>query len=368
MSLLDVASPTESSPPPPAYESIEDEFDRKTTTAAEHSLRVAEQEQQQQRQQQDSSSLERWEHDTHRETNAVRLAESSAQIPSSSSGQASLSTPSTSSKAREALSRSPYDIDSTYSSTYQSVTPLYIQKKLPKSANPSTNQQKERPSWLPPPQSPERGDGASLERARSDSSRRSLPNIPTQQSQSMHHILPEEPEEDRSLPPPPFAPVDNSLDGPAYERYPSNMPRQIPGHTVILRYAGEDLSASPPPSPPQSPIPSVTQGLNLRRRAGSPRMSMNSNTYQNRQIPNGLQAHHRMGPPLPVPMTSGLPASSPRQQHVPPPPRMDFDPSVAYDDTKSIFGQLPMDTIKKGEGAASLYKYVGTSHFQKRQC
>ena len=108
---------------------------------------------------------------------------------------------------------------------------------------------KERPSWLEEMQQPSTST--------SNTRRRSLPQPNGQQrvhdDMSVRHILPEDDIEDRSMPPPPFAITDNSLDGPAYERYPSDGRRRRPRDVqIVMRYAGEGAS-SPPPSPLASP-------------------------------------------------------------------------------------------------------------------
>lgn len=165
---------------------------------------------------------------------------------------------------------------------------------------------KERPSWLEEAQQPSTST--------SNPRRRSLPQPNGQRVRNdspRRHILPEEDNEDRSVPPPPFVAVDNSLDGPAYERYPSDSRRRRAAHgQVVMRYAGEDMSASPLSSPLASPT---------RPRALSP-----------------------------------SPAA---------PPRMRFDPSVAYDNTRSLYGSeygYGDEPASVAGGAAALYRCVSS--------
>lgn len=366
MSSFDLPpSPSDEFAPPPAYEFSQQEYDHKIRTATERS-----QEEHERREQR--GPLEEWESwdEALFEANAtqgsnVDRTEPSNQNASSSSSAAPTAQSTTqspistaSAKAREAMGQDPYYGNGQYASAAP-VRPLFIQKKSAR----QSQAEKERPSWFNEAQL---GGSSSSGQPQGSSqptstARRALPTPVKPKQRPPQHVIPDEPEEDRSLPPPPFAPVGESLDGPAYERYPGEAQRRPSGAGVILSYNGEDLSASPPPSPLRSPVTPV-QELNMRRRDTPPRLNASPNPYQHMQY-QAPQARRQASRqtlaqcPTPPPLMA-------RQQYVPPPPRMDFNPSVAYETTRpSIFGQLPMETLKRGEGAAALYKYVTEQFF-----
>ena len=206
---------------------------------------------------------------------------------------------------------------------------------------------KEKPSWL--------GEAQQSGTSAGNPRRRSLPQHPNGQrvrdDSPRRHVLPPEDKEDRSIPPPPFATIDNSLDGPTYERYPTDDRRRRPGHgQVVMRYEGEDFSASPPPSPlvtPRSQAVSQSSG-----RGGSQNYH-----HQTQQLHQGR-------------LTSKAPANrsaSPAALfYVPPPPRLNFDPSVAYDNTQSLYAQYSDEPASVAGGAAALYRCVIPRHASRR--
>ena len=369
-------SPSEDFAPPPAYEFSQQEYDQKIQVATEQS-------QQEQDRREERNPLEEWESwdEALFEANAAKFTANQANQsqggPSSSSTAPSMQSTSqgqgstSSTKAREAMGQDPYYSSDQYASAAP-VRPLSIQKKKARPSSAGARSEKERPSWYNEAQlGDSSGTGnSSGQQSESQSStpRRTLPTPgqlqsspqqPQQAYQLPHHDIPEEPEDDHTAPPPPFAPIGESLDGPAYERYPGEAQRRASGAQVVLTYGGGDLSASPPPSPLQSPVTPV-QELDMRRRETPPRINSSPSPYHMQyQAPQASRRPSRqtlVPPPPPPPIA--------RQHYVPPPPRMDFNPSVAYESSKSsIFGQLPMDTLKRGEGAAALYKYVRSVSF-----
>ncbi|KAH8118302.1 hypothetical protein DFH11DRAFT_1723230 [Phellopilus nigrolimitatus] len=319
-----IASPVEA---PPAYEFSQHELDQKLAATTQRPRTSADQE----RRQQDPSGegcWEVWDEATHR-ANAIRVSESSAN-----------------SDERHASA-----------SSTSSVRPLNIRKKA-RRKQVTSEAAKEQPSWFKDAQLGAAADSSSV------SGQAMAPHsMPSEQQRGVpvvvHHAVPEEPEDDRSIPPPPFAPIDNSIDGPAYERYARDLQqRRTSNPTVVLRYNGEDLAASPPPSPPQSPvIPYATPGLNLRHRAASPRIGTNSGAYHHAEYLAPQQTQSRT--PSPHPMS---PPSTRQPRYVPPVPRMEFDPSVAYEATKSVYGQLPTETLHRNQGAVALYNSAVVPH------
>lgn len=220
--------------------------------------------------------------------------------------------------------------------SHASVRPLNIKKK-PASC-PAI--EKERPAWLNDAQLAASSSSTSQPRRRTlpvPGAQRQQRSLPTQR------LIPEATNEDRSMPPPPFTAVDDSLDGPAYERYPSDGRARRAASPVVLRYTGQDVGASPPPSPPLSPVGPSSMGPELRRRA----------------IPSGynLSAHSQQAfSTTRVPSPRSFSSNGNKgTAHMLSPPRLEFNPSVAYDDMKSIYGHLPTDPLRRGQ-AAALYK------------
>lgn len=300
-----MAEPTIPSPieaPPPAYEFAQHDFDQKLAIAADRSLRISNP---QCEDGQDGIAEEQREGSNAAHTNGTRRAEPQAD------GQLA------------------------------PVRPLNFRKKA-RSSNGAgeASAAKERPSWF---------DEAQLG-ASASSSRRPLPAPGGQQNRSdrsFQHTLPEVLEDDGSLPPPPFMPIDNSLDGPAYVRNPRNDPRRRRTGASNRYNNNEDLAASPPPSPPASPlINSSAPIMNARQRTAS----SNGNAYHHApQQPPRLQV--KSPTPRPTSPASKMP------HYVPPPPRVNFDPSIAYEGTRSsLFGKLPADTCEKGPDPAALYR------------
>lgn len=219
--------------------------------------------------------------------------------------------------------------------SYAPVRPLNLRRK-PQSRPVA---EKEKSTWFNEVQS------VAASSSNGQSRRRALP-VPgghqqLQRPLSTAQYVPEGSDEGHS-PPPPFTAVDNSLDGPAYERYPSNgRVRRSASPMVVLRYTSQDIGASPPPSPPISPVGTNMMDPMRRRRAASPGYSPNGHSQQ---AFSSLKT-----PPAPTP-SAGF------NKNIPAPPRLDFNPSVAYDDTKSVYGHLPSDPVKRGE-AVALYRY-----------
>lgn len=336
---LEPPSPTDETPPPPAYS--DQEFDRKTRAVVETSLATT----QLITPHTDEEGWEEWD-ETLYEANAVRQAGISKIRDDQSSVSQSPSLEA-SRKALEAAQQAQFDALRQASSSYN-VQPLNLRKK-PKS--PPVNVPSS--SRSPGPDS----QGASM------SPRRQLPSAPGQ-SQVVHNLADEQ-EGDRSVPPPPFAIVDNSLDGPPYQRYSEQGSMSVSQPEVILRYTGRELSASPPPSPLRSPTPESSSMQWQRGRMASPVHRTQHLSHQNdhaHQKPRAQSLHRNQftqsqyssQPPLP-PQTADYVYSITKAQ-APRLPHLEFNPSMAYANPPSPYGELPNEPLARGDGAMSLYK------------
>ncbi|EJD01238.1 uncharacterized protein FOMMEDRAFT_169398 [Fomitiporia mediterranea MF3/22] len=309
--MVEPALPSPTEAPPPAYEISQLDFEEKLVIATERSLDLSD----------------------HNYEQAYNASKADTKFMSDDAGQSNV-------EAHQFASASA-------SAQSSSVRPLSFRRKSRKSDGSGESVgAKERPSWL----EETRVDAST---SNSSASVRRLPSEPEEphghDDGPSQHVLPDESsEEDHSMPPPPFAPIDTSLDGPAYERYPSQdaRPRRTDGPTIVMSYTDQDVGASPPPSPPQSPVVRNTSPNIHRQRATSPQINPMTHGYQHAPQQSRLQ----VGNPAPRPRSTGA------QRFVPPPPRLSFDPSVAYEGTRtSLFGQLPKEVNDVGQDARSLY-------------
>ncbi|TDL29493.1 hypothetical protein BD410DRAFT_833790 [Rickenella mellea] len=321
--MFEESSPTDLSPPPPAYELTQQEFDQKTSHIVETSLS------QPISQPQYADGWEEWDEAAF-QANEARLREERARGASGSStpqsqplqsGSGSGGTSAQTNPSAHAQPGAPHD-----------VRPLNIRKRS------SQTPEKEKPSWYAQAGLGDNGSSSSRDPQDAQGSGSSRPrpasSVPSTRS------LPEDPEDDPTAPPPPFAPTDTSLDGPSYELVQS---QRAPSPVVVLRYNPGGVGSSPPPSPPASPVSRHTM-------SPSPAPSHLS------MPPPRRPAHYAPSRPT----TSYTPSL--KAAHIPPPPRMDFNPLVAY--TKPAFGHLPVDPapVPSTINAASLYNSAVAAH------
>ncbi|KAL5508057.1 hypothetical protein ACEPAH_5675 [Sanghuangporus vaninii] len=311
--MASTPSPIEA--PPPSYEIAQLNLDQKLAVAAERSLNISQQRRERER---DDCPEERDEaSDEAHQADVSRNSEHRA-----ASGQ----------------------IDGQRSA----VRPLKFRKKSRGSKDDSSlsTKDKERPNWF---------EEAHLRSSASDSSAsgRLLPaprGTREHNSRTSLHGLPEDSDEDRSIPPPPFAEIDNSLDGPVYERYaPSDARRRRTGRTVVLRYMGEDYTASPPSSS------HTLSGAQLRH-----------NTAPSQE--NSRLHHAPQHSKLDVPTVMPRPRSADPQILPPAPPRLNFDPYVAYEGTRSsVYGQILVDSRDASCDATALYSSAVAPHLSSQK-
>ncbi|KLO14957.1 hypothetical protein SCHPADRAFT_286946 [Schizopora paradoxa] len=329
---------------PPAYEFSQQELDQKVAAAVERSITSVEEDKRQRAKKRKSSGeFEKWDENAYQEA-ARRLAE---RYSSSGGGSSSSQQPTTSEAA-------------------QSVRPLSIQKKNKTAQQPTVEARestKERPSWY---EEAQLGGGSSTSpqsTAPLNTSRRSLPSGGLQRPLDNASVVSDSSDDDHNvLPPPPFVAVDNSLDGPAYERYASHQRRQS-GNQVVLRYSG-DLSASPPPSPPVSPTMPNSRLRNpydmraMQQNLPNPQSVLQQHQQQQLHVhqQQNYQQHARRSPQPPRQQTRPTPprpTSASAMKMPPAPPRMDFNLSMAYG--RSTYGEQPTEAPSASGGAAALY-------------
>jgi hypothetical protein len=160
----------------------------------------------------------------------------------------------------------------------------------------SVRRPKEKPSWLAEA-------GLSTESSSSALTQPSSPSSTDGHSNAhydiLHSIVDDEDDEDRSIPPPPWAAVGPSLDGPPFEE-------------VVLSIPSHRGRPSNPPSPLSSPPPRNTSLLHppSTLRKASPRMGPRPRPVTT----HDTNTTYRPSPPTPPPL---LPP--------PPPPQVRFD-------------------------------------------
>lgn len=303
--MAEPALPSPIEAPPPSYDFAQLNLDQKLAIATERSLSIPEQ--RQERERGDGTEEQR---DKGKEE--VRHADESR------------------SSERSATS---VQIDGQQRS---GVRPLSFRKKSrggSKDDSCLSVKDKERPSWFEEAQLGTSASNSSASERASPSPRGPRPR--QQNRRPSLHILHEDSDEDRSLPPPPFADVDNSLDGPVYERYASNdTRRRRTGGTIVLRYTGEGC-ATPPPS----------QGAQLRHNSAA--------SQENSRLHHAPQQSR-----LDVPTVMPRPRSADPHILPTPPPRLSFNPYVAYEGT-SAYGQSLADSEDQTCDVTSLYRWAG---------
>lgn len=333
-------SPTEA--PPPAYEFSQQEFDRKVTTAVERSI-ASEEQDREQRERSAGDGWQKWNEDEY-ESAARQLAEKYEQLNVGQSSTASSSGPTASTSSTSAGASVDADTNGEPEDV-ESVRPLSIQKKnKARRPEPTVQSTKERPSWYDEAQLGDTASEAPPNSGRIAEHRRVPPGQSLQQPLDTASLVSDGSDDDHALPPPPFAPVDTSLDGPAYERYPSNQRRQAGQQQVLLQYRSSD-HGSPLSSPPQSP-PAMEE-----------RFPNPYETHLNRRQQQ-RQQQSRSPPPPRAQTRPNNPWSSSASKnllvHPPPPPQMDFNVSMAY--AKTGYSEpSPVSPVQPG-GAAALYK------------
>ena len=285
--------------PPPAYEYSEQDYDKKLAEATEQSLRLS-------------------EHQNRSSINAHILHEEDW-------NERQISTKLSQDKSFQSRSNA----------SLEPVRPLNIKKKSRASTTSlDITNEKEKPSWYNEAQL----GGASAAPTSSTTQRRALP-IPGayQRPLSAQSDYRREYNEEAKSSPLSFTAVNKSLDGPPYERFSSD---KATGPVMMLH--GEHRALSPPlPSRSASPITNAQ----IRSRAVTPQSGSISNGYHYAQQPTSFQ-----------PRSSGKQQTAFNQSA----PRMNFDPSVAYENTKASstrYSKLPTESYEdKAQNAAALYR------------
>lgn len=236
------------------------------------------------------------------------------------------------------------------------VAPLRIQKKTgSKAPTRAVHPTKQRPSWFS-----EAGLDSSSTASSSSSVEYTSAVLPARyitnggseppSPQFTHHDIPEDDEEDRSIPPPAFTAVGPSLDGPPFEE------------VFTLAYHG---NGSAPPSPLMSPVPSlayVSQPNPTRPRSQQTQHHQPHQQYHPLTPQSRITSQPRYRQSLPT-------AQRPPRQHVSPrpmttytprlmqPSAIEFDHSIAYT-SRGGFPESPNHSsgISYTINAAEFYK------------
>jgi len=308
-------------PPPPAY-SEQVEFDQKISTAQEVSLTIT-----------DTPSRINDEEEWEEWDEAAFAAAARAMAASSNKAQmargGSPSSQNVGSTIRS-LPACPPEQDGHGRPNY--MEPLHIHKKTEANSSAgASGSSKQRPSWYVeaglagPSSSSSREAGPSSYSSHARSSNDAPTSSPST-SQPVRYDIPADDDEDRSIPPPPFAAVGPSLDGPQYDEIvtlayhgngsnpPSPLTSPIPVNTLLpLSYPIP--SRLPSPEPQNQPIHTHTPEPSIQHHTQPPSLSPLSPS----------STTHNMGPHSTTSSTSSVRSMQPSEI-----PHMDFNPSVAY--------------------------------------
>lgn len=286
--------------PPPAYEYSKEDFDRKLAEAAEQSLSLS-------------------EHQNRSNTNDIAEEDRNESWDDTKQSQLIYNT----------------RPDSRSNASLEPVRPLNIRKKNRGTTNSvDVTVEKERPAWYTEAQLP----------TSSSIQRRALP-IPGKHHQkalSTQYDFSRESDRDSYSSRSPFTVVKNTLDGPPYDNHSGSkdLYRRSASPVIILQYNNEHRALSPVPSRSASPITNTQN----RSRAVTPQPGPVSNGYHYAQQPIALQTR-----------SSSKQQPSFNQSA----PRMNFDPSVAYENTKASstrYNKISTDKLEdKAQNAAALY-------------